>query len=90
VLSLPGGVGGQHSPSPKYVEESAMKTEYKVKCLTKQESPVEDTEINSAINAILDAREEWGFWKMQSGASGNQVPVFWVYLVFKRRTGIPV
>ena len=76
-------------PKPLW-RELAMKTEYQVKCLTKQESPVGDIEINGAISAVMDTRQDWSFWKMQSGASGNQVPIFWVYLVFKRQTGVPL
>jgi hypothetical protein len=67
-----------------------MSTEHKVKCLTRQESPVVDVDINNAIRSILDTHEQWSFWEMLAGSSGGQVPVFWVYLLFKRSGGMPL
>jgi len=67
-----------------------MSTEYKVKCLTSQESPVADIDINDAIRAVLDSHEQWTFWEMLAGSSGGQVAVFWVYLLFQRSVGVPI
>ena len=65
-----------------------MSTEYKVKCLTNQETPVADVAINDAIRSVLDAHEQWSFWEMLAGSSGGQVAVFWVYLLFQRSVGM--
>ncbi|MCI0622750.1 MAG: hypothetical protein L0387_14005 [Acidobacteria bacterium] len=67
-----------------------MATEYKVKCLTKQEGPVADVDINDAIRSVLDEHEQWSFWEMLAGSAGGQVAVFWVYLLFKRSVGMPL
>jgi hypothetical protein len=67
-----------------------MSTEYKVKCLTNNEAPVSDVDINNAIRTILDAHEQWAFWQMLAGSSGGAVPVFWVYLLFQRSVGMPI
>ena len=67
-----------------------MTTEYKVKSLTKQGSPVADIDINDAIRSVLDAGEQWSFWKMLAGSSAGQDPVFWVYLLFHRSVGMPL
>ena len=67
-----------------------MSTEYKVKCLTNEESPVADVAINDAIRSVLDAHEQWSFWEMLAGSSGGQVAVFWVYLLFQRSVGMPL
>ena len=67
-----------------------MSTEYKVKCLTSQEGPVEDGAINEAIRSVLEAHEQWTFWEMLAGSSCGQVTVFWVYLMFQRSVGMPL
>ena len=51
-----------------------MSTEYKVKCLTRQESPVVDVDINNAIRSILDTHEQWSFWEMLAGKPRRASP----------------
>jgi hypothetical protein len=67
-----------------------MSTEYRVKLLTSQESPVSDVDINDAIRSVLDSNEQWSFWQMLAGSSDGQVAVFWVYLLFQRSVGMPI
>ena len=67
-----------------------MSTEYKIKSLTSQGSPVSDVDVNDAIRSVLDSHEQWTFWQMLAGSSGGQATVFWVYLLFQRSAGTPI
>ena len=68
-----------------------MSTEYKIKSLTSQGSPVSDVDVNDAIRSVLDSHEQWTFWQMLAGAGGKPLLCqIALVLLFQRSAGTPI